>query len=453
MPIWNIFLCDLTGDGLPEICATVSFGSGIIDDHIIVYDYEADKIYELSDRMIYDYSLLLEDQKLVAARKPYNGSNGGSVLYGSLVIQDGRLVMSDSREALQAYPMEDVPRVERLEIFVWMEGDTPVYSLYDDKGLLPIEVDDIRGNPRLYHGVREVNDVIMAYEPSPVVVVVHFSDKDFTRDILYESTDVFPALTTHWDPVDFEYVVSQHAQNAGQWITMPEPEITQIVRLDDRGFTVPLSALNKYGFYLDIGLIELSIHGEPPVDVEMTLNRLDRGGNQVGGRFRTKFGETKVVYSSLMFDYGAHNEYYFEGWTEGDPEYDYDPLVTVRLSQELPDLSGWPDIAVIKYALHSDGACSEGAQEELARRFEDHPEHLLENALESGGTTDTYFDVARFVRCLAGYYLSVIDDVPRFILILDNLDLSLLELRISPEYVSSVGYEDLITAMRYYVSR
>ena len=28
---------DLTGDGLPELCSTVSYGSGIVDDRVIIY--------------------------------------------------------------------------------------------------------------------------------------------------------------------------------------------------------------------------------------------------------------------------------------------------------------------------------------------------------------------------------------------------------------------------------
>ena len=39
MPIWNAYFRDLTGDGLPELCSTVSYGSGMIDTRVIVYDH------------------------------------------------------------------------------------------------------------------------------------------------------------------------------------------------------------------------------------------------------------------------------------------------------------------------------------------------------------------------------------------------------------------------------
>ncbi len=51
MPIWNAYFTDLTGDGLPEICSEVSFGSGIIDNHVIIFDYANGASYKLADRV------------------------------------------------------------------------------------------------------------------------------------------------------------------------------------------------------------------------------------------------------------------------------------------------------------------------------------------------------------------------------------------------------------------
>ena len=57
MPVWSVYFCDLTRDGNPELCATVSIGSGIVDERIIVYDYATGESWELSDRGQYDYRL------------------------------------------------------------------------------------------------------------------------------------------------------------------------------------------------------------------------------------------------------------------------------------------------------------------------------------------------------------------------------------------------------------
>lgn len=56
MPIWNAYFCDLTGDGLPELCSSISWGSGMIDNRVIIYDYANGVSYELSDRGYFDFT-------------------------------------------------------------------------------------------------------------------------------------------------------------------------------------------------------------------------------------------------------------------------------------------------------------------------------------------------------------------------------------------------------------
>lgn len=73
MPVWNVFLCDLNGDGKRELCATAYFGSGAVDSHIEVYDYAAGQWYILWDRMEYDYALSLEDGQLRVSQWEYQG--------------------------------------------------------------------------------------------------------------------------------------------------------------------------------------------------------------------------------------------------------------------------------------------------------------------------------------------------------------------------------------------
>lgn len=81
MPIWNVYFCDVTGDGNPDICATISVGSGIIDERILVYDFADGSLYELSDRGKYDYELYIQDDMLYAAKSEYNvDDNQGKVV-------------------------------------------------------------------------------------------------------------------------------------------------------------------------------------------------------------------------------------------------------------------------------------------------------------------------------------------------------------------------------------
>ena len=86
MPVWSVYLSDLSGDGKQEICCGVSFGSGIIDDRIIVYDYAQGKQYELSDRGKYDYYLRMDSDKLFVVGKDY--STIRQTRYGELALTE-----------------------------------------------------------------------------------------------------------------------------------------------------------------------------------------------------------------------------------------------------------------------------------------------------------------------------------------------------------------------------
>ncbi len=95
MPICNVFFADMTGDGKPELCASVSFGSGIVDYHIVVYDYVNRQSYTLWDRGAFDYHLSMVDGVLTVHKKQYNNSSISSIMpvldTGTLMMHDGVL--------------------------------------------------------------------------------------------------------------------------------------------------------------------------------------------------------------------------------------------------------------------------------------------------------------------------------------------------------------------------
>lgn len=96
MPIWNAYFCDLNGDGLPELCATLSIGSGIVDTRIMVCDYANGRTYELEDRMEYDYALRFDPDSalLYVDRTPYEGrepdQSGLLMLEGSVLTYENQ---------------------------------------------------------------------------------------------------------------------------------------------------------------------------------------------------------------------------------------------------------------------------------------------------------------------------------------------------------------------------
>ena len=71
MPILNGYFKDLTGDGVPELCLTSLFGSGVVDSYVSIYDLKAGLSYELRDRMVTDYRLTAEDGMLLVEMCPY----------------------------------------------------------------------------------------------------------------------------------------------------------------------------------------------------------------------------------------------------------------------------------------------------------------------------------------------------------------------------------------------
>ena len=92
MPLWNAFFTDLNGDGYPELCSTVSFGSGIIDDHIIVYDHHNQTHHTLNARFSFDYSLYLEDDVLYVRKVPYPAGADTEEEIGILALEQGGLI-------------------------------------------------------------------------------------------------------------------------------------------------------------------------------------------------------------------------------------------------------------------------------------------------------------------------------------------------------------------------
>ena len=86
IPIRNAFFCDLNGDGVSELCACTSWGSGIVDDRIIVYDFVNEQSYALVDRGNRDYHLSEENGTLIVTVTDYRTKN--IVAKGPLVLEE-----------------------------------------------------------------------------------------------------------------------------------------------------------------------------------------------------------------------------------------------------------------------------------------------------------------------------------------------------------------------------
>ena len=111
MPIWNAYFCDLTGDGLPELCSSISWGSGMIDNRVIIYDYANGASYELSDRGYFDFTLRFNeaDGYLYVDKRKYNTDE---------LVETGRLVFKNHCIQIEGFSNEahQVFQAEILEI-------------------------------------------------------------------------------------------------------------------------------------------------------------------------------------------------------------------------------------------------------------------------------------------------------------------------------------------------
>ena len=131
MPIWNAYFADLTGDDYPEICATYTFGSGIIDSRIIIYDYAKGSSYELSDRGYFDFTLRFNeaDGYLYVDKTKYNTDE---------LVETGRLVFKNNCIQIEGFSNEanQVFQAEILETYPARIADVYSIKVAAEKGRL-----------------------------------------------------------------------------------------------------------------------------------------------------------------------------------------------------------------------------------------------------------------------------------------------------------------------------
>ena len=130
MPIWNTYFCDLTGDGLPELCSTITFGSGIIDSRVIVYDYANGASYTLEDRGKYDYSLRLDgsDGSLCVVQRAHDSGDIAAV--GELFFSDSGLHLQVTKTNFETHKFTSVT--------IRNNGEAPLHiTIGSDETALP----------------------------------------------------------------------------------------------------------------------------------------------------------------------------------------------------------------------------------------------------------------------------------------------------------------------------
>lgn len=156
MPIENVYLADLNGDGKREIISATYLGSGIIDGRIEAYDLANDVHYTLSDRMNYDYSLK-EESSLIVEKRKYMESDVISSQTLSLDMMDKTMIENPvtfiSEESSAGWVMEEFPNVKFsthiMDVSATVNGVTT--ALYEGVFVDNVRLCDLNGD-----GKREI---------------------------------------------------------------------------------------------------------------------------------------------------------------------------------------------------------------------------------------------------------------------------------------------------------
>lgn len=93
-------LFDVTGDGCPDLCRCVTWGSGMVRTDLVVYDPVEKKLYVLDG---YNYNYLIdhveEDRIVIVMEGPYGYNEPLVKTFGTVKTEDGRLVFVPDSEA------------------------------------------------------------------------------------------------------------------------------------------------------------------------------------------------------------------------------------------------------------------------------------------------------------------------------------------------------------------
>lgn len=90
--ITDIYLCDITGDGIPEMCFNIAFGSGLIDFRISAIDCSTGKtIFSLSDRGQHDYAFAEENGSLIIVERGRKNGSDNVTRTGALTYNGGNV--------------------------------------------------------------------------------------------------------------------------------------------------------------------------------------------------------------------------------------------------------------------------------------------------------------------------------------------------------------------------
>ena len=114
----SVYLTDLTGDGIPELCFGMSRGSGITDRNIEIIDYATRQcIFSLSNRMIYDYYLFERNGELCVKVTGY--AKDDTLRTGVLKFNGSRIFVQWDTDADKLQNANEIPGAVVHVVDIW----------------------------------------------------------------------------------------------------------------------------------------------------------------------------------------------------------------------------------------------------------------------------------------------------------------------------------------------
>jgi len=171
----SFYLSDLTGDGKPELCFGMNFGSGFTDLRIQIFDYETREcIYTLSDRGFHDYYIFVRNGDLCIKETEYMKQEAvrtGVLSYDGAEINvswDTEIDATVDRDKRNSITMTIAETLPSCAAFEYQPGAPYCFYAFDSDGklyrVLWTDWNNLNENDKI---VVEYSDIKMFTYPEP----------------------------------------------------------------------------------------------------------------------------------------------------------------------------------------------------------------------------------------------------------------------------------------------
>ena len=200
----NLYMSDITGDGIDDICSTYFTGSGMISTLIIVYDIQEKQGYMLSDRCVYDYMIkeALPDGQPVVSRT--NWGDRDSEVLGSIVFEEDEIFFDDGLDK-KGLSFKTLKLFEDAAIYL-PAGEAGYGDYFSSRDFSEIRefllcVDD--NNVQLVHGRDDDHDTVLyriSYEALYDILVKIYKEQNIEKVIEKMDESYQEEMAVYYDP-------------------------------------------------------------------------------------------------------------------------------------------------------------------------------------------------------------------------------------------------------------